>query len=728
MTAATDILELLRESQALLNEATRTENQKRFRNRHSNLQQALESCNSTAEDGYLEASEHLKEIGAIIERARSQAAQQGAASEGHDEDGFIQQRLAQAVEDMTAAHQASLEEIGANRERLGTFNITLYGRTMTGKSTLKEILTEGDGSSIGKGKQRTTRDVREYEWHGMKIIDVPGVAAFGGGDDENTAYEAARRADLILFLITDDAPQEAEAEHLAGLRALGVPVLGICNVKAALNTGIHIRRFLRDQDSIFDPGELENLTAQFHRLAERHEAGQPIRFQHAHLRSRFLAYQPGYEERREELEEASRFGDIEDLICDEISRNGRFHRQRSFLEAASRASFNAWQQMLEAADTAWSLHGRIRDHARETRTWREQFRQHANTRIQTLINETIGRLRTDIPAFAEQNFEKGEIAQIWKNRVERTGINRKAAELQRELVREAEGKLKNLLEEMDQELESFNAGMEAPNISGKKKPNRRKIWNWGTMGISSALGLAAVAAGIVISPLAALPLLLGISAAVVGLVGRLLRNFFGNRDKQRQEAVAKITPELHQNLDDLEASIGNRLREWLEDSLLGGPVDRVIGQLEKADSGTLIAARYYQEQAASLNKRQKRLNRRMLLKALESIPGAPQLQDDTAVARVPGRLIAVQNWRDPMETDLGELESLLQERVEIVPAMASDKEIISWATGGRIHPDAIATDNQARTAYLPYDENLGETQDRMTAAMQLTGLYIKNTT
>ena len=195
---------------------------------------------------------------------------------------------------MTSGHRESLQEIVDNRDRLGTFNITLFGRTMTGKSTLKEILTAGDGSSIGKGQQRTTRDVREYEWNGMKIIDVPGVAAFGGEDDENTAFEEARKADLILFLIIDDAPQEAEAEHLARLRTLGVPVLGICNVKAALNNRIQIRRFLRDQERIFDPRKLDELTEQFNRMAERHGAGQPVRFQHAHLRSRFLAYRPGY--------------------------------------------------------------------------------------------------------------------------------------------------------------------------------------------------------------------------------------------------------------------------------------------------------------------------------------------------------------------------------------------------------------------------------------------------
>ena len=127
------------------------------------------------------------------------------------------------------------QEIEDKRQRQATFNITLYGRTMSGKSTLMEILTKGDGKSIGNGAQRATRDVRTYKWQGLAVTDVPGIAAFGGDEDEKTALEAARQSDLVLFLITDDAPQPAEAEHLARLRRMGLPLLGICNVKENLS-------------------------------------------------------------------------------------------------------------------------------------------------------------------------------------------------------------------------------------------------------------------------------------------------------------------------------------------------------------------------------------------------------------------------------------------------------------------------------------------------------------
>ena len=126
-------------------------------------------------------------------------------------------------------------DIKKNKRNLSDFSITLFGRTMAGKSTLMEILTHGDGKTIGKGAQRTTRDIRTYSWNGLKITDVPGIVAFEGKDDENLAFETAKSADLILFLITDDGPQVAEAECFSKIVKLGKPIICILNVKAHIS-------------------------------------------------------------------------------------------------------------------------------------------------------------------------------------------------------------------------------------------------------------------------------------------------------------------------------------------------------------------------------------------------------------------------------------------------------------------------------------------------------------
>ena len=83
-------------------------------------------------------------------------------------------------------------DIDMLHERQKDFSIVIYGRTMAGKSTLMEILTHGDGNSIGKGKQRTTLDVREYYWNGLRITDVPGICAFGGAEDEKIQVQTGR--------------------------------------------------------------------------------------------------------------------------------------------------------------------------------------------------------------------------------------------------------------------------------------------------------------------------------------------------------------------------------------------------------------------------------------------------------------------------------------------------------------------------------------------------------
>ena len=157
---------------------------------------------------------------------------------------------------MQERSQGLLEEKRAQSDK---FSIALFGRTMSGKSTLMEILTHGDGSSIGKGGQRTTRDVRSYDWEGLKVTDVPGIAAFEGREDEELAFEAAAQSDLVLFLITDDAPQNEEAECFARVRRLGKPILGICNVKAALNDEDDIRLFCVRTGSTVTTDGLEKL-------------------------------------------------------------------------------------------------------------------------------------------------------------------------------------------------------------------------------------------------------------------------------------------------------------------------------------------------------------------------------------------------------------------------------------------------------------------------------------
>ena len=212
-----------------------------------------------------------------------------------------------------------------------SFSITLFGRTMAGKSTLMEILTHGNGMSIGKGAQRTTRDVRTYSYNDMMITDVPGIAAFEGQEDEDVAFEAAKKSDLILFLITDDAPQASEAECLNKILRLGKPVICLVNIKANIDLGTNLKMFARDIQKKMDINRLDSIRSQFLEFGTQYgQNWNNLRFAYVHLKSAYLSQQVEGKLNGNELYKLSHFDYLERLVINEVVKNGKFYKLKSF--------------------------------------------------------------------------------------------------------------------------------------------------------------------------------------------------------------------------------------------------------------------------------------------------------------------------------------------------------------------------------------------------------------
>ena len=161
------------------------------------LHDTLRACQTSAQSGRSRALEAL----ALLKRTVSSASQQITSEINKLQNSPLRDR------DVSTSLESQLNKIRGDLEQLPIhlshdidelsstgFAITVFGRTMAGKSTLMEILTHGNGSSIGKGSQRTTRDVRTYTYKELQITDVPGIAAFEGKDDEQVAFEAAQKS------------------------------------------------------------------------------------------------------------------------------------------------------------------------------------------------------------------------------------------------------------------------------------------------------------------------------------------------------------------------------------------------------------------------------------------------------------------------------------------------------------------------------------------------------
>ncbi len=123
----------------------------------------------------------------------------------------------------------SLEEVESKRERR-TLEIVAFGTVSSGKSSLLNALA---GRDVFRTEVRggTTVTRNEIPWPGkdqVTLVDTPGLAEVKGQQREELAKQAARDADLILF-VTDGPLKDFEMRLLEVLAAMEKPIVVCLN-------------------------------------------------------------------------------------------------------------------------------------------------------------------------------------------------------------------------------------------------------------------------------------------------------------------------------------------------------------------------------------------------------------------------------------------------------------------------------------------------------------------
>jgi small GTP-binding protein len=394
----------------------------------SKFKEALEQCSLTARKAYTKTVEYTKQTESILQKlshnlsASTSQLLNDKDAERFEFAGVLREIVSELKQLSTEDIEALVSSLDTNRKHLEDFTIALFGRTKAGKSTIREALTRGNGSTIGKGAQRTTRDVREYRWQGLRLLDTPGIEAYQGEEDTAQANEVINQSDIILFLASDDSVQPGEFSAMAQLQQINKYFAVILNVKDNIEKTQRLIRFIKRPEKVFDQQRLSEHQNHITTYVKEHLGIANVDIVCIHALAAFLSTQSEYMEHSQKLWELSEVEELYCLIAYDIQNNGKKRRISTFFDGAINFISNIESKLLTyqhllAAQVKFMYEKRI-----EIENTFNEFTQNSNLRIEQECTNLYSVINQWIPYFVDNYAGKEEAQTVWNRRVNQKNI------------------------------------------------------------------------------------------------------------------------------------------------------------------------------------------------------------------------------------------------------------------------------------------------------------------
>lgn len=467
-------------------------------------------------------------------------------------------------------------------KRLKQYTVTLFGRTMTGKSTIREFITDGDGSTIGEGAQRTTQSIREYTWAGLRIVDTPGFGAFNGEEDAKLARTVIDESDLLLFLMaTVPAIQRPSFEEMSRLYKQEKPILFVLNVMHDLEkSDLLLDEFLEaPEKAVFDTEKMQGHTDRIGNLASEHLGIDPkdVKICPIHAQAAFLSTRSEHEAYSDALLQGSRIHGLLNMVSEDVSKNGVQRRVQTITGGTMHAvaHMKEWlvEETTELNEYVTYLQEKI--DTLENRLEREK-KEALQTRIPDAVSRIFEPLQKRISSFVDDNIQRDDVGEKWKTEIESLQLPARIETVQEDLEARLQEVLRTFGEEMAVEAEVMDTEIESSNPSRRDPVNWKRGLGWTSAGsgaLSAGAYLAAqYGAANIWNPVG--HVLIGV-AAVAGLAGY----FMTSKNEKLQEVKKKAAQQLRKSVSEMEASVRDDLQGQYETDLYPAYADHAVGML-----------------------------------------------------------------------------------------------------------------------------------------------------
>lgn len=628
--------------------------------RSYDMEEELMKCQTAADQGYSVATKKYEEISINLLKAEHKLKK---AEEDQNQLARIQattliskqEKEIQNIRDYIGEIRKNIDVL---HERQKEFSIAVFGRKMSGKSTLMEILTHGNGSTIGKSVPRTASDIRSYYWKGLKITDLPSLDFFQDSEANKIGMDAAKSADVVLFLMTNETPQAEEAQCLAQLKNLGKPVLTIINVQKDLNFK-KPNLALKELQKTFNDDETDKVVDQLKELLKGYNHDWKD-FKHVvtHLSAAYYAQFAG--SYADEIFQASRFSEVEEFILEKIKADGEFLRTKNFIDSIAVPMNEIILKLFEHSGFSLQESKVWRDKYREIAEWRKNFWENAQIKIQKLYSELQQNLKYEIPHFAQVNYNNENVKEEWNKYISQFGYVERYQELLKEISKDCDEQYKKFSVEFTKELKLAFNGRTQTDI----KLEETTPWEQ--------------YAAIILPNLLMLVPGIGWTARVtIFVASSFFSSLFENKEEKVRKAVASLQQQLEESSLDTLAKVNNQARDILNKQILGN-VDEFTDTLIGYSYMLAQLGEFQSQMAERLLGEYNDLNETLFYEAVK-YKKAGSIADMRNTMRIPGEISAVLMEKPTVNDDA--VTELLGEKFLTIKLLDSWNDIMRQILG-----------------------------------------------
>lgn len=689
------------------------------------IQEALNACNKSAEKGHEIAKKAINELESTLLDAKIKInmTNAGFRTSKYKTDAIsssLTEQLKEIEQSFSDITDNINGEINENYKNLSKFTITVFGRTMAGKSTLMEILTNGNGDSIGKGSQRTTRDIRKYTWNQLSVYDVPGIGAYEGEEDEKIAYETVRQSDLVVFLLTDDGPQYNEAEWFSEVKKIGKPIICVINVKKSLPPNLVIAK--KVLKNAMDFNRLNTIKNQF--IEYGPQFGQDwtdMKFIYVHLLSAYQSQHMDDKELSKTYYNLSRIQEFKNILYRIVISNGQYYRIKNFTDLALNPMLNVSRTLIDQSKANSSQGRTIISKRSKIKKWQTQFNDRNLDKFDILINSIKKDLMDYVDEFVEENYNNPKSDINWSNIVNSIDIDKKLNSCLKEIEEENNEMLQEFVRQMSSEITINIRYTDDKKLKMKKIYNIKKVYNYAVGVVKCIAHLGAFVSSFFNEKIE--------NAFRIGgrFVGYLPsgEKIFANQEEKIKKAKKTLRANLITNIEKTCLSIDKQIRNSYT-KYIENKNDQLVKELDTITSLVFKLGDTQKELANSINDNVLKLNLDIVTEALQLLNSQEVCANIKLCGRVPGALTVIifNDGYIPLKDTVKSLRTLLSERVYYTYYSSNKKIFLSRIIGKDIDRKSIIMDYKLNIATVPLENIPTYVYNHIIAAQQITGVII----